>query len=248
MQGRCGLIYASTKETRMAYIDELLGRGERVLYVGRQHTFVLVSNILAEFALIAFLIAAGVVSQSAFHGQAVGGIIVGQLVFLVCGAISLMILISALLDYLRWNNEEYIITDQRVIQVRGIFNKDVIDSSLDKINDIELRQSWIGRIFDFGDIEILTASDIGVNAMRRIGHPINFKRAMLEAKQNHSRGFGYFDPQAIAAYTRPAPAANQSATRPDIEQTLQKLADLRDQGILSSEEFETKKRELLSRI
>ena len=232
----------------MAYIDELLGRGERVLYVGRQHTFVLVSNILAEFALIAFLIAAGVVSQSAFHGQAVGGIIVGQLVFLVCGAISLMILISALLDYLRWNNEEYIITDQRVIQVRGIFNKDVIDSSLDKINDIELRQSWIGRIFDFGDIEILTASDIGVNAMRRIGHPINFKRAMLEAKQNHSRGFGYFDPQAIAAYTRPAPAANQSATRPDIEQTLQKLADLRDQGILSSEEFETKKRELLSRI
>jgi hypothetical protein len=29
---------------------------------------------------------------------------------------------------------------------------------------------------------------------------------------------------------------------------LQKLAELRDQGILSSEEFETKKKELLSRI
>jgi predicted Zn-dependent peptidase len=34
----------------------------------------------------------------------------------------------------------------------------------------------------------------------------------------------------------------------DIEATLQKLADLRDQGILSPEEFESKKRELLSRI
>jgi hypothetical protein len=34
----------------------------------------------------------------------------------------------------------------------------------------------------------------------------------------------------------------------DIQQTLQKLADLRDQGLLSQAEFEAKKRELLSRI
>jgi uncharacterized membrane protein YdbT with pleckstrin-like domain len=232
----------------MAYIDELLGRGENILYIGRKHIFVLISNILAELALIALLIAAGVISQSAFRGRPpIGNMPVGQVVLIVCGVISLIVLVSAFLDYLRWNSEQYIITDHRVIQLHGIFNKDVIDSSLDKINDIELRQSWLGRIFDFGDIEILTASDIGVNMMRKLAHPLDFKRAMLEAKAEQSRGFGYLDPQAVAAYTEPeaSPTAN---VHNDIEQTLRKLADLRDQGLLSQAEFEAKKRELLSRI
>ena len=228
----------------MAYIDELLGRGEHILYVGRQHMFVLISNTLAELSLIALLIAAGVFSQRYLTTVRVGGLPGGQVVLLVCGAISLIVLISAFFDYLRWNNEQYVITDNRVIQIRGIFNKDVIDSSLDKINDIELRQSWLGRIFGFGDIEILTGSDIGINAMRKISAPLEFKRAMLEAKQEHSRGYGYLDPQAVAAYVQQPTAGAQN----DIEQTLRKLADLRDQGLLSQAEFEAKKRELLSRI
>lgn len=229
----------------MAYIDELLGRDEKVLYEGRQHAFVLVSNILAELFLIAVLVAAGVASRQAFRDplQQVRGVPVGQLILLICGVISVLIVISAFLDYLRWNNEEYIVTDQRVIQLRGILNKSVIDSSLEKINDIELNQSWVGRIFDYGDIQILTASDVGVNTLRKIGHPLEFKRAMLEAKQSHSHGYGYMDPQAVAAYTQAA-----SAAAPSIEQTLQKLAELRDQGVLSQAEFDAKKRDLLSRI
>ncbi len=227
----------------MAYIDDLLGRGERILYIGRKHTFVLVSNVLTELFLIGVLIAAGLASQAAFRGRPpIGGVPVGQLVLIVCGIISLIVLISAILDYMRWDNEAYVVTDQRVIQVRGIFNKEVIDSSLDKINDVELRQSWLGRIFDFGDIEILTASEVGINAMRKIAHPLDFKRAMLDAKHEHSRGYGYLDPQAVAAYVQP------DAAYDDLERTLQKLAELRDQGILSQAEFEAKKRELLNRI
>ncbi|MBK9712698.1 MAG: PH domain-containing protein [Kouleothrix sp.] len=229
----------------MAYIDELLGRDEQILYDGRQHAFVLISNILTEMVLIAVLIAAGVAARAAFPSPIVLGLPVGQVVLIACGLISLVVLISAFLDYLRWNNEQYIVTDQRVIQLRGIFNKAVIDSSLDKINDVELRQSWLGRMFDFGTIEILTASDVGINQMRWIAHPLQFKRAMLEAKHNFNRGYGYLDPQAVAAYTQPAAYPGGQG---DLEHTLQQLADLRDQGLLSQDEFEAKKRELLSRI
>jgi membrane protein YdbS with pleckstrin-like domain len=230
----------------MAYIDELLSRDEQVLYEGRQHTFVLIGNILTEMFLIAILIAAGVASQRYLTNVSVVGQPGGTVVLIACGLISLFVLISACLDYLRWNNEQYVVTDQRVIQLRGIFNKDVIDSSLDKINDVELRQSWLGRIFDYGTIEILTASDVGINEMRRMGHPLDFKRAMLEAKHNYAHGFGYLDPQSVAAYTQAPPRAGDGAG--DLQQTLQKLADLRDQGLLSEAEFEAKKRELLSRI
>jgi hypothetical protein len=229
----------------MAYIDELLSRGEQVVYDGRQHTFVLISNILTEMILIAVLIAAGVVSQRYLTNVSIAGRAGGIVVLLACGLISVFILISAFLDYLRWNNEQYIVTDHRVIQVRGIFNKDVIDSSLDKINDVELRQSWLGRIFDYGTIEILTASDVGINELRQIAHPLQFKRAMLEAKHEYARGFGYLEPSTAGAYTQPSSAYGG---REDLELTLQKLADLRDQGLLSDAEFESKKRELLSRI
>ncbi|MEN9938932.1 MAG: hypothetical protein RLZZ387_5511 [Chloroflexota bacterium] len=229
----------------MAYIDDLLGRGENIRYIGRQHTFVLVSNILTELFLIGLLIAAGVASQAAFPNQVVGGQSVGQLVMIVCVLISLMVVASAVFDYFRWNNEQYFVTDMRVIQLRGIFNKEALDSSLEKINDVELRQSWVGRLFDFGDIEIITGSDSGVNYFRRIENPLEFKRAMMEAKNEYSRGYGYLDPQSVAAYMA-APGRGSGGN--DIEATLQKLADLRDQGILSHEEFEAKKRELLSRI
>lgn len=233
----------------MAYIDELLGRGEKILYVGRQHTFVLVSNILTELILIGVLIAAGVASQAAFPNRVFAGQPVGALVLVACTVISLIVLFSAILDYFRWNNEQYIVTDQRVLQIRGIFNKRVSDSSLEKINDVVLNQSWLGQIFDFGDIEVITGADMGANYIQRIAHPLGFKHAMMEAKQQYNRGFGYLDPQAVAAYVQAqdrTPVENQPQN--SVEHTLQTLAALRDQGILSQDEFETKKRELLSRI
>lgn len=228
----------------MAYVDELLGRGEKILYIGRQHLFVLLSHIITELGLIALLVAAGVVAQAAFNNASftVGNVPPGTLILLVCAVISLGVLVSGFRDYLRWNNEQYIVTDRRVIQVRGVLNKEVIDSSLDKINDVELSQSWLGRIFDYGTIEILTASDTGVNVMDRIGNPLEFKRMMLEAKHQHDRGYGYLEPQGYDGLDRPA------HSQYDIQRTIEELAALRDRGILSTDEFETKKRELLSRI
>ncbi len=232
----------------MAYIDELLGRGEQILYVARQHLFVLVSHILTELMLIAILVAAGVASNMAFRNNGtlvIGTLTASDLILLICTVISVIVLISGFVDYLRWNNEEYIITDRRVIQIRGIFTKSVIDSSLEKINDVALRQSLLGRMFNFGTIEILTASgDEGVNVMDRIGSPLDFKRAMLEAKHNYDRGYGYLPAQS-SSY---APSVQPAQTHGEIQRTLEELAALRDRGILSTDEFEAKKRELLSRI
>jgi len=227
----------------MAYLDSLLGRGEQILYVARQHIFVLIANILTELALIALLVAAGVASNMAFSSNTTvlfGNMTASSLILLICVVISVVVLLSGFLDYLRWTSDQVIVTDRRIIQIRGILNKRVLDSSLEKINDVGLTQSLIGRMLNYGTIEILTASgDEGVNILDRIEAPLEFKRAMLEAKHNHDRGYGYLDP---AGYH--APRAGSA----DIQQTLAELAALRDRGILSSDEFEAKKRELLSRI
>ena len=64
----------------------------------------------------------------------------------------------------------------------GTVNKNVIDSSLEKVNDVRLTQSVLGRMLNYGDVEILTASELGTNLFQRIGSPIQFKTAMLNEK------------------------------------------------------------------
>lgn len=226
----------------MAYLDELLADDEQVLYVGRQHIFVLISRIIAELVVTAVLIAAGVLSYSAFPEPApfFNNISGGTLMLIVCCIGVAVVFISGLIDYLRWNAEQFVITERRVLQIRGVLSKVVLDSSLGKINDVELRQSMLGRMFDFGTLTILTAADEVDNAMEQIGSPLEFKRVLLAAKQNHDQGYGYLPARSMHFE---APRA-----RPDIQHTLEELAALRDRGILSIDEFEAKKREILSRI
>lgn len=229
----------------MNAIDSLLGRGERVRYVGRQHVFVLIGSILTELLLIGVLIAAGVVSQVAFPDKTLAGMEVGVLVLIVCVIISLLVLGSAFLDYLRWSNERCVVTDRRVILLHGIFNTTAIDIPVEKINEVELRQSWIGRLLNFGDIEIITASESGVSQCHSLADPQGFKRAMNDARNDIERGYAYIDQRDIDAYLdleEPLPAVER------VSHALQRLADMRDRGLISREEFEEKKRELLNRI
>ncbi len=86
-------------------------------------------------------------------------------------------------NYLVWKNHAYIITDNRVIQIGGVFNKTVVDSVLEKVNDVRTDQSLIGRWFDYGDVEILTANDSSANLFEHISHPLQLKQAMMEAKE-----------------------------------------------------------------
>src|SRR6266511_5791303 len=91
--------------------------------------------------------------------------------------------VGMLNDILVWRNKAYIVTSHRVIQISGVFSKDVVDSSLEKVNDVKMSQSFWGRLFGYGDIEILTASEIGVNLFKRIAEPVKFKTSMLNAKE-----------------------------------------------------------------
>jgi uncharacterized membrane protein YdbT with pleckstrin-like domain len=129
-----------------------------------------------------------------------------------------------------WMNRQFIITNRRVIQISGILNKNVTDSSLGKVTDVKMEQSALGRLFDYGDIEILTASELGANLFSRIEEPINFKTAMLNAKERIEQG--------------------EEAFKPDegIPGLIASLDQLHQMGILSDEEFSKKKADLLERI
>jgi uncharacterized membrane protein YdbT with pleckstrin-like domain len=204
------------------YIQSMLGESERILLVTRQHWFVLFSAILAE-VVVTLIVIAAITALTVFSLNPLAAF--GYLLILIPAAIMLR-------DILVWYNREYVVTNRRVIQVFGVFNKSVTDSSLEKVNDVKMSQSFFGRLFDYGDVEILTGSELGVNLFKRIGDPIKFKTAMLNAKENLS-----FD--EMGAHVQHVD---------DIPAMIAKLDELRKKGILTEAEFQAKKAQLLAKM
>ncbi len=209
-----------------AYLKKLLGEREEVLLVTRRHWLVLLREILVELTFVGFtLLIVSILIASSAGNPLVG---LGYLLILIP-------LVSLVRDTLYWSHHMYIVTNLRVIQVIGIFNKNVTDSSLEKVNDVKLEQSWLGRMFNYGDIEVLTASELGVNRFTMIGSPIRFKTAMLNAKIRLEE----------AQVTK---GVSNVATPNKVTELLASLGELRERGVLTEEEFNAKKAKLLSEL
>jgi Bacterial PH domain/Short C-terminal domain len=247
----------------MSYVDGLLSTGERVMHREKQHWFVVLWGaryaILAVIVAVILLILRGSVSQPTQDILNYAGIA------LFVGGVALLIWVV-----LRYLNQEYILTNRRVIAVEGVLNKRVTDSSLEKINDAMLTQSIFGRIFGFGDLEVLTASEAGISLFRMLINPMGFKRAMLDAKHEYERdlaGPGFAGSPPLRAEPLPPPIAppgivtddtvstavptpppGEPLSRDEVTRTLNSLADLRDRGAISPDEFERKKADLLGRL
>jgi hypothetical protein len=247
----------------MGYIDQMLASGEQPLVRDHQHWFVLLADafygILAILAAIVLLFLSSNVGPGAprdILGFVVLALVIGGLLYIVWQA-------------LRWRSEEYIVTSRRVLRMEGVINKRVIDSSLEKINDAVLTQSIFGRMFGFGDLEILTASETGISRLRMLRQPDDFKRAMLDAKHELELELSGAKPlpgppirmpsaprepaPGVAPAPSPAPspaspAARAELTADEVTRTLGSLADLRDRGAISAEEYEAKKADLLRRL
>jgi Bacterial PH domain/Short C-terminal domain len=233
------------------YADKLLADGERVALRGRQH-------VLAPF----------------IEGRVPWVLLILALVLLVLdlqlepsiwrdlfGWLGLALLVIGLLwlvqIYLAWYSQDYLVTNRRVIKVEGILTKRSADSSLEKINDAVLEQGILGRMLGYGDLDIMTAAEESVDRYRMLAQAQTFKRTMLDEKHKlEQEAFQIPAPPLRAAAPPPpppepaapaAPAPRQMSSE-EITGALGDLADLRDRGAISPEDYEAKKQDLLGRL
>ena len=262
----------------MGYADGLLTSGERVVHREKQHWWVFVWGakwtIFAVIVAVILFLLSGNMDQTGISGT-IRTLLGWASAVVFIGGLALLIWTT-----LRYLNQEYVLTNRRVMETEGVINKRAADSSLEKINDAVLTQSVFGRALGFGDLKILTASEAAISEFRMIKRPIEFKKAMLEAKHEYEMevaGGGQYDPPTppmraaapagaapAAAPTAPAapppvtdetvPTAVPGAPAPaamepdELTRTLNSLADLRDRGAISAEEYERKKAEILGRL
>jgi hypothetical protein len=231
------------------YADRLLADGERVALRSRQHLLATIIEGRVPWVLLVLALVLIFLDLSLTQGMLRD----------LFGLLGLGLLLVALVwlgyIYLSWLNQDYLVTNRRVIKVEGILGKRSADSSLEKINDAVLQQSLFGRMLGYGDLDIMTAAEESVDRYRMLSQAQTFKRTMLDEKHKlEQEAFQIPAPPLRAAPPPPEPPAAPAiaASRPmssdEITGALGNLADLRDRGAISPEDYEAKKQDLLGRL
>ena len=117
----------------MSYADGLLSSGEHIVHRNKQHPFIFIWG--ARWTILAVILASllwWISSNLDTSG------ISGSLKSILGWAVVVMYLGGLVVfawTALRYVNQEYVLTNRRVLQVEGVLNRTATDSSLEKIND-----------------------------------------------------------------------------------------------------------------
>jgi len=239
-----------------SYSESLLAPGETVVHQSHQHWLSLIlDSRLAIVLWVTALIAIVLSFFARFDG------VIAQAFLAVEGIAIVLGIIVVAWRWWNWRQEEYLITNRRLLKVTGVINKRSGDSSLEKINDAILEENLLGRMLGYGDLDILTAADIAVDKYRMLKDAKDFKKAMLQAKHALESGIGYGDVGrpapvqtvpgpvgGVPAPAAPVPLSDPIDTAQEVTDSLARLAELRDKGAITTGEYEVKKRELLGRL
>lgn len=143
----------------MNYIQKNLLSGEEIKYVARLHFFLFVQPII--LLLIGAFLASSPKEISAMTHYA-------GLLILFFGIISLLsrILIKV--------GSSYAVTNKRVILKTGVISRKAVDLVLAKCEGLHIKQSILGRIFNFGTITVTTGG--ASSSYPYIADPLAFRK------------------------------------------------------------------------
>lgn len=157
----------------------------------------------------------------------------------------IIILITALYplwEYLNWKYNIWAVTNLRVIDEKGYFTRHAKESPLDKINNIEYSQSFWGRIFGFGNVDIQTAAEMGESSYELIHHPKLLKDTITHAQEEYKSRMVNSQAEQLAR------AIAENTNKPSqamVADELGKLFELLQKGAITQEEYIAQKNRLM---
>ncbi|MEH2612864.1 PH domain-containing protein [Bradyrhizobium sp. AZCC 1693] len=149
------------------YIDEILQPGERVLYSTNAHWMFYLPAIAAWIVAIVFLVLSRMVGA--------------DVLMLVCLAFAVVVALAALYWsatawFHRWTTETDV-TNMRIVHKTGFIKRRTFEMSLDKVESVDVNQSILGRIMNYGDVTIMGVGE-GKETISTIASPLAFRNAI----------------------------------------------------------------------
>jgi uncharacterized membrane protein YdbT with pleckstrin-like domain len=204
----------------MPYPRNLINEGENVALDLNPHWWYFSKHILTGIPLALALI--GVLALDGDARKYLG---------YVWGALAVVWAIWLLMKFLSWRFTHFVVTSDRVIYRHGVLAKRGVEIPLERINNINFEQRIFERIIGAGDLQIDSAGKEGQSYFSDIRHPDGVQQEIYRQMESYDKK-----------------KAGWSAPKQSAADELEKLAGLRDKGVISAEEFETKKADLLERM
>jgi uncharacterized membrane protein YdbT with pleckstrin-like domain len=146
------------------YIDEILQPGEKVLYSTNLHWIFYWRAIATWIVALVLLVLSRATSTEA--------------VILICLSAAAVVALAALYwtaaAWVRLWTTETDVTNLRVVHKSGFIRRRTFEMSLDKVESVDVNQSILGRIFNYGDVTILGVGE-GRETIADIASPLAFR-------------------------------------------------------------------------
>jgi uncharacterized membrane protein YdbT with pleckstrin-like domain len=154
----------------MKYIDRVLAQNEDVLHRGKIHWIVYARPVVIVCIGLFFVaMATDPQSLDTDNTKAVWG-----LMALVFFFIALCAWLAAWVERL---TTEIAVTNRRVILKRGLVWRSTMELNAGKIESVQVDQSIIGRILDFGTVSA-RGTGAGLEPIRRVDAPLSLRAAI----------------------------------------------------------------------
>jgi uncharacterized membrane protein YdbT with pleckstrin-like domain len=159
--------------------------------------------------------------------------------------ITLIASLYPFIEWMSWKNNLWCITNLRVVDESGFFARHSKESPLDKINNVEYDQSFWGRLFGYGNVDIQTAAEMSETTYELIDKPKLLKDTITHAQEEHKKAA--IKNQAIQlAQAIATSSASAVPSQQMIADELHKLYELLQKGAITPEEYLRQKNKLIN--
>ena len=93
-------------------------------------------------------------------------------------ALALVAIFLLIQQWLQWWVTEIAVTDRRVIYKKGLVRRQTNEMNMDKVESVQIDQSILGRMVDYGDVTILGTGE-GFETLRTISSPIELRNSII---------------------------------------------------------------------
>ena len=110
----------------------------------------------------------------------------------VAGAIFILV-VWAIGPFLRWLTTDYVFTDRRIIVRKGIVTRTGKDMPLSKVNNVSFEVPAMGRIFNYGALNIQSAGEndgLYISGVPDVEDIQRMVYELIEADEQRRRGGG----------------------------------------------------------
>lgn len=209
----------------MPFPRRLLIEGEELVLDLRPHWIALVMpGVVTALVVIGYLVALGYAPDEGAGRSAIvwGGLVLGLAVLVW----------YPLRAFIAWVTSNFAVTTDRIIHREGFIAKRSMEIPLEAINDVRFQQSILERMVGAGDLIIQSASEYGRNVFANVRNPEHVQRTIYQQGELNKQRMYQGD-------------TGPSRSAPSVTTELQRLAELRDRGVLTEAEFQNQKKKIL---